>query len=246
MRVRPLRNFDPPPSIESVMRRSTRAASFHLCTASIACTASNAWRRDQLIFRELCYRALIMHRHPLMSDLPSKQQATAAAVSKQSTADVTAGLAWLHGSSLCTGVFITPNRMLCPRCVCASWQAASSLVVKRRHATDSTVLSVTCDPSDCFLANSILDIVIIGVSPKFAQAAHIRPVPISWPPSSSSKTSHRSVSGPAPAVGAGYRLYRRGALHASPSSAAIARLLVALTFVLQLHRKRRFREFCCG
>jgi hypothetical protein len=81
-------------------------------------------------------------------------------------------------------------------------------VVKRRHATDNTVLSVTCDPSDCFLANSILDIVIIGVSPKFAEAAGVSSVPIAWPQSSASKATHRTSVPPSPAVGPGYRLYR--------------------------------------
>lgn len=121
---------------------------------------------------------------------------------------VTAGLAWLHGSVVCSGVFITPNRMLCPRCVCSSWRAASSLVIKRHHPTEDTVLSITCDPSDCFLANNVLDIVIIGVSEAFSRAAEVRPVPINWPDISATSLANRTSAGESPALGPGYRLYR--------------------------------------
>jgi hypothetical protein len=142
-----------------------------------------------------------------MSDSTSKKLVAKSAAKEQSDA-ITAGLAWLHGSVVCSGVFITPNRLLCPRCVCSSWRAASSLVIKRHHPTDNTVLSITCDPSDCFLANNILDIVIIGVSPVFAEAAAVRPVPISWPEASAASLTIRSTSGADPALGSGYRLYR--------------------------------------
>jgi len=140
-----------------------------------------------------------------MAALPSKKQSSVPERSAHAEA-VTSSLAWLHGSSICSGIFITPNRMLCPRCVCSSWQAASSLVIKRRHTTDNTVLSITCDPGDCFLANNALDIVIIGVSAKFSQAAGITPISIAWPePAKSSLASRVPVN---PPLGAGYRLHR--------------------------------------
>jgi hypothetical protein len=132
---------------------------------------------------------------------------SSAASSLSHSDPVLSGMAWLHGSTICSGIFITPNRMLCPRCVCSSWQEATSLVIKRRHATDNTVLSITCDPSDCFLANNILDIVIIGVSPKFSEAAGITPVPIAWPQEKSSSFTNRHTVTP-PALGPGYRFYR--------------------------------------
>ena len=137
----------------------------------------------------------------------SNVSSSSAASSLSHPDPVLSGMAWLHGSSICSGIFITPNRMLCPRCVCSSWQEATSLVIKRRHATDNTVLSITCDPSDCFLANNILDIVIIGVSPKFSEAAGITPVPIAWPQEKSSTFTNRHAVKP-PALGPGYRLYR--------------------------------------
>ena len=170
--------------------------------------AHQSWQRQSFHLGAVMSTHMVLSPCAIMSHFPSNSPVSTAAAKDHATADVTAGLAWLHGSSLCTGVFITPNRMLCPRCVCTSWQAASSLVVKRRHATDNTVLSVTCDPSDCFLANSILDIVIIGVSPKFAEAAGVTSVPIAWPQSSAYKATHRTSVPPSPAVGPGYRLYR--------------------------------------
>jgi hypothetical protein len=116
----------------------------------------------------------------MSASLPKKRDSQAAEKSKQDDIP-TAGLAWLHGSVVCSGVFITPNRMICPRCVCPSWRAASSLVIKRRHPTENTVLSITCDPSDCFLANNALDIVIMGVDASFSQQAGIARVPAQLP-----------------------------------------------------------------
>jgi len=168
----------------------------------------------------------------LMSVSPLQKRAASSAEKSQPD-PVTAGLAWLQGSVACSGIFITPNRMLCPRCVCSSWRAASSLVIKRRHPTDGTVLSITCDPSDCFLANNILDIVIIGVSSNFAQAAGIRPIPIAWPEASATSLTNRSPSSAsaAPAIGPGYRLYR----YFSKSRVVP---LVRLTRSRQLHWQR--------
>jgi hypothetical protein len=106
--------------------------------------------------------------------------------------------------------FILASR-LCMVWRAAIWSQAPSqekCTKMNSHPTEDTVLSITCDPSDCFLANNVLDIVIIGVSEAFSRAAEVRPVPINWPDISATSLANRTSAGESPALGPGYRLYR--------------------------------------